>query len=93
MGEYFVFIDKDTLMVKAPGGDAKKPDSAEMAPSHRAFQKKVMLGQTIGPNVIVKTGIVENDKIVVDGVQLLHDGSRINIATKKPGADSTQRKM
>jgi len=92
MGEYFVFIDKDTLMVKAPGGYAKKPDSAETAPSHRAFQKKVMLGQTIGPNVIVKTGIVENDKIVVDGVQLLHDGSRINIATKKPGADSTQHK-
>ena len=42
-----------------------------------AFQKKVQPGVTIGSNVIIKNGIKEGDKIVVDGVQSLHNGSQI----------------
>ena len=55
-----------------------------------AFQKKVQLGQTIGPNVIVKEGIDDGDQIVVDGVQLLHDGSKITTGTgvKKPSKEA-----
>ncbi len=49
-----------------------------------AFQKKVQLGQTIGPNVIIKSGINEGDSIVIDGVQLLHDKSKITLEGPKP---------
>ena len=79
MGEYFVYVTEDTT--------AKNPeDSTKTHPVLMAIQKKVQLGQTIAPNVIIKKGINENDKIVVDGVQSLHTGSIID-ATKKPDGD------
>ena len=40
------------------------------------------MGQTVGPNVIIKSGIKAGDQIVVDGVQSLHDGSQITTANK-----------
>ena len=40
----------------------------------------------------MRSGIKEGDSLVVDGVQLLHDGSKIN-AGKKPSSDSTQKKI
>ena len=55
------------------------------------MEKKVMLGQTIGPNVIVKSGLNEGDRIVIDGVQLLHDGS--HIAAGKKAADTASNNM
>lgn len=86
MGEYFVFVAKDTLIVKSDS--AKKAetvkDTTEGKPAMRAFQHKVQLGQTIGPNVIIKAGIEEGDSLIVDGVQLLHDGSRILLGSGKP---------
>ena len=89
MGEYFVFVAKDTLLfthadsVRKEEAVAKnEPDTAKKGPKFYAFQKKVMLGQTIGPNVIIKEGINDGDKIVVDGVQLLHDGSKIAVGGK-----------
>jgi len=84
MGEYFVFVDKDTLL--APQGDAKESkesNNAEKVPTHVAIEKKVQLGQTIGPNVIVNSGIEAGEQIIIDGVQLLHDGSRIAPGSKK----------
>jgi len=108
MGEYFVYVAKDTVMVDsaskkgdagsgsgatAKGGDdvaakgdgnSKDGGDSVRGPKLRAFQKKVMLGQTIGANVIVESGIEEGDKIVVDGVQALHDGSSIT-TSNKPG--------
>ena len=78
MGEYFVYVAKDTM--------AKTPqDTTKIVPVTMAIQKKVILGQTIAPNVVVKSGINENDKIVVDGVQSLHTGSLINISQKPEG--------
>jgi len=99
MGEYFLYIAKDTILHAhaADSAGKKSGDSAEKkgadtveTPKLRAFQVKVQLGQTIGPNVIVKSGIHEGDRVVVDGVQAIHEGSLINASSKQPGnKDST----
>lgn len=86
MGEYFVFLAKDTVYV-SPGDSASKKNEKgkekDNGPKLLAFQRKVETGQTIGPNVIVKHGLKEGDKIVVDGIQSLHDGSQITTANKQ----------
>lgn len=93
MGEYFVFVDKDTLITPATDTSAKKENKPEeKIPGHVAIEKKVQLGQIIGPNVIIKNGIAEGERIITDGVQLLHDGSRINLGEKHT-ADSTGKKQ
>jgi membrane fusion protein (multidrug efflux system) len=74
MGEYFVYLAKDTVM----NGGA---DSAN-APKLRAVQVKIETGQTIGANIVIKSGLKDGDKIVVDGVQALHDGSAITTANR-----------
>ncbi|MBB2147627.1 efflux RND transporter periplasmic adaptor subunit [Pedobacter gandavensis] len=80
MGEYFVFIAQpDTSSRKKPGSEAK---SNRAKPIHHgsnlmAVQKKIKTGATIGANVIVVSGINPGDKIVVDGIQSLHDGTPI----------------
>jgi membrane fusion protein (multidrug efflux system) len=79
MGEFFVFISKDTV-INAPK-DSKGP-----APHLKAAQKKVQLGQAIGSDVIVKSGIQDGDQVIVDGVQKLHDGSVIMVTEQKPAA-------
>jgi len=83
MGEYFVFLVKDTV-IERKDSTQNKPETAkaETGPQHRAFQRKVQLGQTIGPNVIITGGIDEGDRVVIDGVQLLHDGSRVAVSEK-----------
>jgi RND family efflux transporter MFP subunit len=122
MGEYFLFVAKDTVLknagqgagsaggsgaggadaaakkgpeskADAKDGDAKGADTVE-TPKLRAFQRKVQLGQTVGPNVVVKSGISIGDSIIVDGVQAIHEGSRINASpAKQPGGqDSSGRK-
>lgn len=53
--------------------------------SQKAHQQKVMLGATIGPNVIIKSGLKEGVQIAVDGVQKLHDGSEVTTSTKPAG--------
>ena len=83
MGEYFVYLVKDTI---APDPQ----DTTKTRPVQMAIQKKVQLGQTIEPNVIIKKGINVDDRIVVDGVQSLHTGSLINI-TKKPDNAKTNK--
>ncbi|HSY76122.1 MAG TPA: efflux RND transporter periplasmic adaptor subunit, partial [Bacteroidia bacterium] len=81
MGEYFVYLVKDTV---AP--DPK--DSSKTHPVTIAVQKKVKLGQTIAPNVIVESGVKEGTKIVVEGVQSLHTGSVIKVGQKPEGTKS-----
>jgi len=80
MGEYFVYIAKDTMARNAD-------DSTKTHPATMAIQKKVQLGQTIAPNVIIKGGIKDGTKIVVDGVQSLHTGSLISLGQKPEGKD------
>ena len=48
----------------------------------RAFQKKVQVGQILGSNQIIKSGLRDGDRIVVDGVQAIHDGSQINAGSE-----------
>src|ERR1017187_993158 len=79
MGEYFVFVVKDTILKKGDtNGSAAKKDAsdtgANKGPQLLAFQKKIQLGQTIGPNIIVIAGLTDGERIVEDGVQSLHDG-------------------
>lgn len=47
--------------------------------SSKVAQQKVQLGTQIGDNVIVKSGLALGQKIVVKGVQNLHQGSVITI--------------
>jgi multidrug efflux pump subunit AcrA (membrane-fusion protein) len=85
MGEYFVYVAKDTLMKVSPDS-LKKMDPKAAADANKAkliaVQKKVQTGQVIGSNIIIKGGIKAGDKIIVDGLQSLHDGARITTANK-----------
>ena len=78
MGEYFVFVAKDTAVAS---GDTTKHNAGPVKGLY-AFQKKVHTGATVGANVIIKDGLKQGDRIVLDGVQSLHDGSAITTANK-----------
>ncbi len=95
MGEYFVYVAKDSVLVK-PGDEAARGNSAAQKKLLFAAEKKVQQGTTIGANVIIKSGISEGDKIIVDGVQSLHDGSQITVSNartaNRTGKDTTSRK-
>ena len=83
MGEYFMYIAKDTLIASA---DTSKKEPQPQASSLHAIQRKVVLGQTIADRVVVRSGIHDGDKVIVDGVQKLRPGSLINIGGQKPAA-------
>jgi len=91
MGEYFVFVAKDTaITVSADSARKQRADTAaQKGPKLYVFQRKVQIGQTVGADVIIKSGIKEGDKIVVDGVQSLHDGSRVNPGEKKSNGNGS----
>ncbi len=59
--------------------------------SSKVSQQKVLLGRQIGSNVIIKEGLKEGDKIVVQGVQNLHQGSVIT-AGEQASAQQQQKK-
>ena len=83
MGEYFVYLVKDTIT-------RDLSDTTKTHPVQMAIQKKVIPGQTIESSVIIKKGINVGDRIVVDGVQSLHTGSVISLA-KKTDADKNKK--
>ncbi len=94
MGEYFVFIAKDTVYSSASADSADKKVADTVAtPKLTAVQRKVQLGQTIGANVIVLGGINVGDKILVDGVQAVHDGSQIATGNKKQGSGGKKSEL
>ncbi len=89
MGEFFVYVARDS----APGGPADTTRAHAPAGQRRgtfAYQKKVMLGATIGPNIIIRSGIAEGERIVSDGVQSLHNGSSIAPAADRSTARAEQ---
>ena len=55
--------------------------------SSKVSRRALSLGQPIGDQVIVRAGLQEGEKIVIQGVQNLRDGSLI-----KPSTDSTGTK-
>jgi len=48
--------------------------------SSKVSQRKLVLGEPIGPNIIVKDGLKAGEKIAVEGVQNLREGAVINTA-------------
>jgi RND family efflux transporter MFP subunit len=77
MGEYFLYVARDTTVTeKDKSGEAKQ--HREMI----AKQKKVQIGQVIGPDIIIKGGIQDGERIISDGIQALHDGTPITTANK-----------
>jgi RND family efflux transporter, MFP subunit len=90
MGEYSVYLAKDTVMISS-ADTARKAHALKGNHGLFAFQKKVQPGVTVGSNVIIKNGIKEGDKIVVDGVQSLHNGSQIAASDQRSyGKTGTQ---
>ena len=68
---------------------------------NKVHQQKIVLGQRIGENVIVKEGLNANEIVVTDGVQKLKDGSEVKVdqpadasanPSNAPAKDSTKEK-
>lgn len=55
--------------------------------SSKVSQRKLVLGRTVGANVIVREGLQPGEKIVLQGVQSLREGAKVNAV-----ADTTYRK-
>jgi len=51
------------------------------ADSSKVSQRKVMLGKAVGTNIIIKEGLQPGDKVVIEGVQNLREGVKVNIGT------------
>ncbi len=57
-------------------------------------QRKVYLGQRIRDMAVVKSGLQENEIIVVDGVQKVKDGSKVKVALQhNAGLDSLNHQV
>lgn len=52
--------------------------------SNKVSQHKVKLGKQIGANIIVMEGLQEGDKIAVEGVQNLREGTVVSTESPKP---------
>lgn len=57
--------------------------------SNKVTQKKVLLGKQVGANIIVKDGLQQGDKIVVEGVQKLREGTLVT--TTPPAAPAAKK--
>lgn len=79
MGEYFVYVAKDTVI----NNPKANKDSANI-PRLVALERKVQPGQIVKGNTVIKSGINAGDRIVVDGIQSLHSGVQITTANR-PG--------
>ncbi len=88
MGEYFIYVAKDSTITNPKA----TTDTGRTKRQLVAVQKKVMPGQTVGPDVIIKSGINAGDRIIVDGLQSLHDGSPITTKNKVPPSAGGKRK-
>jgi RND family efflux transporter MFP subunit len=82
MGEYFVYVAKDSVFKVNADSLKKAGKPVSNKPKLVAVQKKVQTGQVIGPDIIIKSGVKAGDRIIVDGLQSIHDGSQITTANK-----------
>jgi|SRR6218665_146428 len=53
--------------------------------SSKVSQRKLVLGNPLGANIIVKDGLKPGEKIAVEGIQNLREGALVQV--KQPGAD------
>lgn len=58
--------------------------------SSKVTQRKIQLGKQFSDSVIITQGLNDGEKIVVEGVQNLHDGSTITTAAPQPVAEKKQ---
>ena len=86
MGEYFVYVAKDTLLPLA--GPSVNPNAKAVSSMH-AIQRKVSLGPNVADKVIIHGGIMEGEQVIVDGVQRLRDGA--DVAIGAPSAATKQK--
>jgi RND family efflux transporter MFP subunit len=78
MGEFFVFVTKDTTIKQKDGGE--KRDTI-------ALQRKVVLGPRLSEKVVIMTGVKAGDKVVTDGFQRLRDSGMVTLgAAPAPAA-------
>ncbi|MBE9461549.1 efflux RND transporter periplasmic adaptor subunit [Dyadobacter subterraneus] len=56
------------------------------ADSNKVSQRKLLLGEPIGTNIIVKEGLKAGEKIAVEGVQNLREGATISTGTPPAAA-------
>ncbi|PWJ57425.1 membrane fusion protein (multidrug efflux system) [Dyadobacter jejuensis] len=54
-----------------------------IADSSKVSQRRIETGRVIGSNIIVEEGLNKGDKIVVEGVQNLKEGSKVSIQANK----------
>lgn len=59
--------------------------------SNKVSQQKVTLGRQVGTDVIIRDGLNDGDKIAVEGVQNLHQGSVITTAPAQPAAQQQKK--
>jgi membrane fusion protein (multidrug efflux system) len=61
-----------------------------LADSSKATQHKVVLGKSLGKNIIIKDGLKEGDPLIVEGIQNLREGTPINTAppAQQPTAEA-----
>ncbi len=66
MGEYFVFVVKDSTVTTEDKKTAKPVE-----------QRRVTTGAVIADNIVISSGLTPGETIVTEGVQKLHDGSLV----------------
>jgi membrane fusion protein, multidrug efflux system len=46
----------------------------------KATQRKVRLGEQVGKNIIIKSGLQQGDSVIIEGIQNLREGTPISVA-------------
>ena len=87
MGEFFVFVTKDTT-VKDTAQDKTIKDRRDTI----AKQIKVKLGPRVNTDIVVMSGINAGDKVVTDGFQRLRDGGKITLGSGAPPQGAAPKK-
>jgi len=59
--------------------------------SNKVSQRKVVLGKQIDSNVVIKEGLQEGEPVVVQGVQNLREGVKVQIAQQNPGVATDKK--
>ena len=54
--------------------------------SNKVSQRKVVLGNALGADIIIKDGLKAGEPIVVEGVQNLREGVKVNIGAPAAAA-------
>ncbi len=76
MGEFFVFVSKDSVYQDTV---AKREVKDTIARQH-----KVSLGPRIGPDVVILSGLQAGDMVITDGFQRLRDKGKIKLGKPTP---------